>query len=43
MGYSKRHFVAAAFDEIGLASYVVDLQPEQPQSAMRRIDARMAD
>jgi hypothetical protein len=43
MGYSKRQFVAAAVEEIGLASYVFDLQPEQLQSAMRRIDAMMAD
>ena len=43
MGYSKRQFVAAALEEIGLASYVFDLQPEQLQSAMRRIDAMMAD
>lgn len=43
MGYSKRQFVAAAFEEIGLASYVFDLQPEQLQSALRRIDAMMAD
>ena len=43
MGYSKRQFVAAAFEEIGLASYVFDLQTEQLQSAMRRIDAMMAD
>ena len=43
MGYSKRQFVAAAFEEIGLASYVFDLQPEQLQSAMRRLDAMIAD
>ena len=43
MGYSKRQFVAAAFEEIGLASYVFDLQPEQLQSALRRLDAMMAD
>jgi len=43
MGYSKRQFVTAAFEEIGLASYVFDLQPEQLQSAMRRLDAMMAD
>jgi hypothetical protein len=42
MGYSKRQFVAAAFDEIGLASYVFDLTPEQLQSALRRLDAMMA-
>lgn len=43
MGYSKRQFVAAAFEEIGLASYVFDLQPEQLQSALRRLDAMMAE
>lgn len=43
MGYSKRQFVAAAFEEIGLASYVFDLQPDQLQSAMRRLDSMMAD
>jgi len=43
MGYSKRQFVQAAFEEIGLASYVFDLQPEQLQSALRRLDAMMAE
>jgi hypothetical protein len=43
MGYSKRQFVTAAFEEIGLASYVFDLQPEQLQSALRRLDSMMAD
>lgn len=43
MGYSKRQFVTAAFEEIGLASYVFDLQPEQLQSALKRLDAMMAD
>lgn len=43
MGYTKRQFVSAALEEIGLASYVFDLQPEQLQSALRRLDAMMAD
>lgn len=43
MGYTKRQFVTAALEEIGLASYVFDLQPEQLQSALRRLDALMAD
>jgi len=43
MGYSKRQFVTAALEEIGLASYVFDMQPEQLQSAMRRLDSMMAD
>ena len=42
MGYSKRQFVAAAFEEIGLASYTFDLQPQQFESALRRLDAMMA-
>lgn len=43
MGYTKRQFVTAALEEIGLASYVFDLQPEQLQSALRRLDALMAE
>ena len=43
MGYSKRQFVTAAFEEIGLASYVFDLQPEQLESALRRLDTMMAE
>ena len=42
MGYSKRQFVEAAFEEIGLASYVFDLSPQQIESACRRLDAMMA-
>ena len=43
MGYSKRQFVTAAFEEIGLASYVFDLSPEQLESALRRLDAMLAE
>jgi hypothetical protein len=43
MGYSKRQFISAAFEEIGLASYAFDLQPEQVETAWRRLDAMMAD
>ena len=42
MGWTKRQFVVAAFEEIGLADYVYDLSPEQLQSALRRLDAMMA-
>lgn len=42
MSWTKRQFVAQAFEEIGLASYVFDLTPEQLQSALRRLDAMMA-
>jgi hypothetical protein len=43
MGYSKRQFITAALEEIGLASYVFDMQPEQIDTARRRLDAMMAD
>lgn len=42
MGYTKRQFVTAAFEEIGLADYVFDLQPEQLEGALKRLDAMMA-
>jgi hypothetical protein len=42
MGYSKRQFVESALEEIGLASYVFDLSPQQVESAVRRLDAQMA-
>jgi hypothetical protein len=43
MGYSKLQFVNSAFEELGLASYVFDLQPEDQQMALRRLDAMMAE
>lgn len=43
MGYSKRQFVMAALEEIGLASYAFDVQPQQVESALRRLDAMMAE
>ena len=43
MGYTKRQYIEAAFDEIGLAAYTFDMQPEQFQSALRRLDGMMAE
>lgn len=43
MGYSKRQFVEAALEEIGLAAYVFDASPQQLEAALRRLDALMAD
>lgn len=43
MGYSKRQFVTSALEEIGLAEYVFDLQPQQLESGLRRLDAMMAE
>lgn len=42
MSYTKRDIVEQAFEEIGLASYVFDLQPQQLDSALRRLDMLMA-
>ena len=42
MGWTKGQFITQAFDEIGLASYVFDLNPEQLQNALRRLDTMMA-
>lgn len=42
MSWSKRQFIVAAYEEIGLAAYAYDLQPGQLESAMRRLDAMLA-
>lgn len=42
MGWTKRQFIEAALEEIGLAEYVFDAQPQALQSAMRRLDAMIA-
>lgn len=42
MGWTKRQFVTQAFEEIGLAAYVFDMNPEQLQSGLRRLDSMMA-
>lgn len=42
MSWTKRELVTNAFEEIGLANYVFDLQPEQLQAGLRRLDNMMA-
>lgn len=42
MSWTKRQFVVQAFEEIGYASYTFDLEPEQLQAALRRLDSMMA-
>ncbi len=42
MSWTKRQFVNQAYEEIGFASYQYDLQPEQLQSAMRKMDSMVA-
>jgi hypothetical protein len=42
MSYTKRQYVIAAFEEIGLASYVFDLTTTNCCRLVRRLDAMMA-
>ena len=41
MSWTKRQLVTQAFEEIGYASYAYDLQPEQLQAGLRRLEALM--
>jgi hypothetical protein len=43
MSYTKRQFIQAAFSEIGMADYYFDLTADQLDSALRRLDAMMAE
>lgn len=38
MSWTKRQIIEQAFEEIGLASYIFDLTPDQLESALRRLD-----
>ena len=38
MSFTKRQFVTSAFEEIGLAAWAFDLQPDQLQSALVRLE-----
>lgn len=42
MAYSKRWYIERAFAEVGFASYFFDLQPEQLQEALNKLDSMMA-
>jgi len=42
MSWTKRQFVIQAYEELGYADYVFDLEPEQFQAAARRLDSMMA-
>ena len=42
MSWTKRQLIQQAYEEIGMADYVFDLEPEQLQSASRRMDAMVA-
>lgn len=42
MSWTKRDIVNQSFEEVGLASYVYDMNADQIQSALRRLDSMMA-
>ena len=42
MDWTKRQIIEAAFEEIGYAAYTFDIQAEQYQSALNRLDAMIA-
>lgn len=42
MSWTKRQFVEAAFEEIGISGYNFDVSPEMQQVALKRLDAMMA-
>lgn len=41
MSWTKRQLVVQAYEEIGYASYAFDLQPEQLQAGLRRLESMM--
>lgn len=43
MGWTKRQFIVAAFDEVGMSDYVYNMQPQDLQSALGRLDNMMAE
>lgn len=42
MGWTKQQFIDQAYNEVGLADYVFDLQPEDLQKALVKMDSMMA-
>jgi len=42
MGWTKKQILEQAFEEIGIASYIFDLTPDQLMSAVRRLDMMVA-
>lgn len=43
MGYTKRQYIEAAFEELGLADYVFTMTAQEQASALRRLDSMMAE
>lgn len=42
MSWTKRQLITEAYTEIGMANYVFDLEPEQLESACRRMDSMVS-
>ena len=42
MSWTKREIVEEAYGELALAGYVFDLDPEEEQAALRKLDTMMA-
>jgi len=42
MSYTKKEFILESLSEIGIASYVFDVDNEQLQTALKKLDAMMA-
>lgn len=40
--WTKRQIIEQSFEELGLAAYAIDLQPEQIESARRKLDTMVA-
>jgi P22 tail accessory factor len=40
--YTKRQLIDAAFEELAMAGYVFDIDPDEQLSALRRLDSMMA-
>jgi hypothetical protein len=43
MGWTKHQIIDEAFEEIGLAAHAYDISPEERESALRKLDAMMAN
>ena len=41
MSWTKRQFIQAAFEEIGLATYIFDIETDQLQTVVKKLDAMM--
>ena len=43
MSWTKQQVIESAFEEMGMGSYVMDIQPEELEGALRRLDTMMAE